>query len=264
MTQLTDPSYLRRQYGNSSNLDARVNLHQRFSVNQYGFHHWAFDQLHLSSDEHVLELGCGPGHLWAENRERLPAHFNLALSDFSSGMLSAARNRLSGIPAAYHVADAQHIPSPNQAFDLLIANHMLYHVPDLTQALAEIRRVLRSQGRLIAATNGQSHMQELTELLHEFDPTVHTMSNAVVERFSLENGGEILGRFFKDVHVLRYNDALQVSDAQPLVDYVLSNARWQGIGADWETRFSIFVQQRLAQYGAIHITKSSGIFICYP
>ncbi len=167
MTQLTDPSYLRRQYGNSSNLDARVNLHQRYSVNQYGFHHWTFDQLHLSSDEHVLELGCGPGHLWAENRERLPAHFNLALSDFSSGMLSAARNRLSGIPAAYHVADAQHIPSPNQAFDLLIANHMLYHVPDLTQALAAIRRVLHSQGRLIAATNGQSHMQELTELLHE-------------------------------------------------------------------------------------------------
>jgi SAM-dependent methyltransferase len=266
MTQLiTNPNYLRKQYADSSNLDARVNLHQRCSVNHYGFHPWVFDQLHLSEGERVLELGCGPGHLWVANRQRLPNDVHLTLTDFSPGMFAAAQRQLSDIPGAtFRVVDAQDIPYPVASFDLVLANHMLYHVPDQAKAVAEMRRVLNPQGRFIAATNGQSHMQELTELVYEFDPAIRTMSNAVVERFSLENGGEVLGRYFSDVRVLRYADALHVTEPEPLVNYVLSMARAQTSAEDWGERFTAFVEQRLAQHGAIHITKSSGVFVCYP
>jgi ubiquinone/menaquinone biosynthesis C-methylase UbiE len=180
-------------------------------------------------------------------------------------MLAAAQNHLSGLPdVAYRAVDAQCIPYPAGTFDLVLANHMLYHVPDQAQALAEVRRVLRPGKRFVAATNGQSHMQELTKLVNEFDPAIYTMSNAVVERFSLENGAEVLGRFFSDVRMQRYEDALHVTEAEPLVNYVLSMTRAQANGKDWSERFTTFVEQRLAQHGAIHITKSSGIFICYP
>jgi ubiquinone/menaquinone biosynthesis C-methylase UbiE len=264
MTQLTDPSFLNRQYRNSSNLDARVNLHQRYSVNHYGFHPWVFDQLQLCADERVLELGCGPGHLWAENRERLPARFSLVLSDFSPGMVATARNRLSSLPASYHVADAQCIPYPDHTFDLLIANHMLYHVPDQAQAAAEVRRVLVPHGRLIAATNGRSHMQELRELVFEFDSDLHMMSSTVVDRFSLENGSKLLRPYFSDVRVMRYQDALQVTEAGALVDYVFSMMQGQITRIDWKPRFTAFVEQRLSERGPIHIRKSSGVFVCYP
>jgi SAM-dependent methyltransferase len=265
MTELTDPAYLRRQYQNAINLDARVTLHQRCSVNPYGFHRWVFDQLQLSPGGHILELGCGPGHLWAENRDRLPGSLDLTLSDFSAGMVSTARNRLSGVSiASFCAADAQHLPFHNQRFDLLIANHMLYHIPNQPQALAEMRRVLRPEGRLIAATNGQSHMQEISELVHAFDPSVHTMSNAVVERFSLENGADLLKHYFRDVRVLRYPDALEVTEAGILVDYVYSSVQGQTSQDDWKSRFTAYVERQLRERGPIHIHKSSGIFLCYP
>lgn len=266
MTELiSNPNYLHKQYADSSNLDARVSLHQRCSVNHYGFHAWVFDQLHLAAGERLLELGCGPGHLWVANRQHLPDDIHLTLTDFSPGMLAAAQRQLSDIPGvAFRVVDAQNIPYPAANFDLVLANHMLYHVPDQAQAVAEMRRVLGSRRRLIAATNGHSHMQELTELVYEFDPAIRTMSNAVVERFSLENGDAVLGRFFRDVRVLHYEDALHVTEPEPLVNYVLSMARAQTSATDWGERFTAFVEQRLAQHGAIHITKSSGVFVCYP
>jgi hypothetical protein len=74
----------------------------------------------------------------------------------------------------------------------------------------------------------------------------------------------VLGHFFSDVQMRRYEDALHVTEAEPLVNYVLSMIRAQTNGKDWSERFTAFVEQRLAQYGAIHITKSSGVFICYP
>ena len=44
--------------------------------------------------------------------------------------------------------DAQSIPYEKDSFDAVIANHMLYHVPDLARTLSEIRRVLRPEGCL--------------------------------------------------------------------------------------------------------------------
>jgi ubiquinone/menaquinone biosynthesis C-methylase UbiE len=264
MTNLiANPNYLRKQYADSSNLDARIALHQSCSVNQYGFHAWVFDQLHLHESEEILELGCGPGYLWVTNRQRLPDPIRLTLTDYSPGMLATARKQLAEVAGiTYRVVDAQELPYPNDAFRLVIANHMLYHVPDQARTIAEVRRVLRPGGRFIAATNGQSHMQELSELVSAFDPHVRTMSNAVVERFSLENGAQLLGQYFGDVRMLRYADALHVTAAAPLVNYVLSMARAQTTDERWGDRFTAFVQQRLDRDGAIHITKSSGLFVC--
>ena len=46
---------------------------------------------------------------------------------------------------AYEIIDAQAIPYGTQRFDIVIANHMLYHVPDRAQAIAEMRRVLKPE-----------------------------------------------------------------------------------------------------------------------
>ncbi len=51
--------------------------------------------------------------------------------------------------------DAQSIPFEDETFDAVIANHMLYHVPDRPKAIAEIKRVLKPGGRLIATTIGK-------------------------------------------------------------------------------------------------------------
>src|SRR5512142_1577824 len=96
MARFTDQHYLKSdQYRDSSNLDARVVIHQRFSTNSYGWFNWVFDQLEkLPANAKILELGCGAGYLWNECRDRIPPTWNITLSDLSPGMLEAAWRNL--------------------------------------------------------------------------------------------------------------------------------------------------------------------------
>ena len=150
MSKFTDQQYLKSdQYRDSSNLDARVMIHQRFSTNPYGWFKWIFDTLlKLSENAKILELGCGHGLLWKENIGRIPAGWHITLSDLSSGMLDAAWRNLvvSGRAFQFKEIDAQSIPFEDEAFDAVIANHMLYHVPDRPKAIAEIKRILKQAG----------------------------------------------------------------------------------------------------------------------
>src|SRR4051812_24532278 len=113
--KLIDQGYLRgEQYRDSGNLRTRMALHERFSINSFGWHRWVFDHLALASGSRVLELGCGPGRLWLENADRLPTGLRPTLSDYSLGMAQEARQNLhAAAPAVPVVAanvDIQAIP----------------------------------------------------------------------------------------------------------------------------------------------------------
>ncbi|MBA2446217.1 MAG: class I SAM-dependent methyltransferase [Nocardioidaceae bacterium] len=60
-----------------------------------------------------------------------------------------------------YVADVMRLPWADSSFDAVVAMWMRYHVPDLHQGLAEIRRALRPGGVFVAATNGNDHLVEL-------------------------------------------------------------------------------------------------------
>ncbi|MDQ3930160.1 MAG: class I SAM-dependent methyltransferase, partial [Chloroflexota bacterium] len=126
---VTDQEYLLGdQYKDAANLNARIQLHARFSTNPRSWHPWVFDQLDIPEAGHVLEVGCGPAPLWVENTERVPRHWQITLSDLSLGMLKEARKQLLAAEADFRfvVADAQSVPFPDESFDAAIANHMLY------------------------------------------------------------------------------------------------------------------------------------------
>ena len=265
MSRISDPQYLRReQYRNSSNLEARIALHARFSVNPHGWQRWVFDQLELKEGCHALELGCGSGALWLENLERLPRGGEMILSDFSAGMVAQAQKKLTGRMAAarFQAIDARYLPYPPASFDSVIANHMLYHVPEREQALAEIRRVLRPGGRLYATTGGAQHLSELYDLVQKFDPQV-AADGWYLEPidFSLEDGQAQLSSWFSKIELRRYVDALVVTEVEPLVDYILSTVRLS-LGEVRRADLSGYVQRQMAANGgAIRITKDSGMFI---
>ena len=95
-------SMLRQQYQTDANLTARIDLHRRFSANPYPWHRWVFDHLALPADARVLELGCGPADLWRENAGRIPAGWDITLTDFSEGMVAAAQRNLAEIGRTFH------------------------------------------------------------------------------------------------------------------------------------------------------------------
>jgi ubiquinone/menaquinone biosynthesis C-methylase UbiE len=187
LREITDQQYLTDQYRNASNINARILLHQRFSTNKYGWHRWIFDQFKLLSHARLLELGCGPGDLWRANLPRIPADWEITLSDFSAGMIQQAQQNLSSQPQfRFEIVNAQAIPFANARFDAVIANHMLYHVPDKPQAFSEIRRVLKPGGRFYASTVGERHLCELLDLRKRFD--AQFVADISSGSFTLENG----------------------------------------------------------------------------
>lgn len=91
MTYACDRGYLHNPYGDATNLDARVALDQLYSTHPQDWHAWVYEQFDLPPEARILELGCGPGHLWRSNLERLPDGWRIVLSDRSRGMVRTAR-----------------------------------------------------------------------------------------------------------------------------------------------------------------------------
>ena len=260
-SRISDPAYVSEQYQDTANLNARIQLHERFSTNKQGWYAWTFDQLELPARCHILELGCGPGDLWQQNLERIPEGWEVVLSDLFAAMVHKAVRNLSARSHSFNFLriDAQAIAFATSQFDAVMANHMLYHTPDLARALSEMRRVLRPGGCLYAATNGRAHMQELVEMVERFDPSLGYRRGFSEPAFLLESGSAHLSPWFSSVSCRRYKDGLVVTEAEALVDYVLSGLE----GAEHRRdEFRAFVEEEFQrQGGTIRITKDSGILV---
>ena len=260
MPKMSDQNYLlREQYRNATNLDARIALHKRFTNNPYPWYHWVFDHLKLPPKATILEVGCGPASFWVENLSRIPAGWEITLTDLSPGMLQEAQNRLAEHQTrfTFESADVQSLPFENAQFEAVMANHMLYHVPDRVRALREVRRVLKPGGLFLAATNGQQHMHELRAIIQQFNPDA-SRDGMSADIFNLEDGLEELAEYFPEVAVDRYEQHLDVNEATPLVAYVQSAKR---LSDDQLAALEAYITQQIAEKSAIRITPMPGLLI---
>lgn len=132
----------------------------------------------------VLEVGCGRGEL--SERIATETAAEVVAVDISPRMVELTNER--GMDA--RVGDVQELGFGDAEFDVVVAAWMLYHVPDIPKALGEIARVLRPGGRLVAATNSQTHLHELRELVG---------SGPSPSSFTRETGEAILAPFFTRV-----------------------------------------------------------------
>jgi SAM-dependent methyltransferase len=262
MSRFSDQEYLKNdQYKDSSNLDARVAIHKRFSMNPYGWMNWVFDHLlKLPEGAEILELGCGPGYLWQENIRRIPAGWRVTLSDLSPGMVDAAWRNLviTGRAFQFKEIDAQSIPFEEGSFDAVIANHMLYHVPDRQKGLAEIRRVLKSNGHLFTATIGKTHLKEISNWIRRVNPGTDFISFG--SHFTLDNGFDQLNQFFLQVKLTRYPDRLEVTEVKPIIAVIRSSIHAPEILEEELIKLENELEQELKEKGKIFISKDSGLF----
>jgi len=218
---MSERAYLREvQYRDDTNLNAHAALHKRFSVNPVGLQRWILDLLDLPAQAGVLEVGCGPGDLWVANLDRIPPGWRVVLSDFSPGMVEAARRRLGSHRFDSEAADAEAVPDGPGAFDAVIANHMLYHVSDRRRAIAGFAEVLKPDGVLYAVTNGLAHMHEIGSLLAAL--SLEEAFDRHSRAFGLETGRDQLRSSFAEVELQHYEDRLEVTDPDAVVVYVLS------------------------------------------
>lgn len=255
---------LEEQYGLSNNLDVRIRLHELYSTNKEDWHKWLFHNFKIEENANVVEFGCGSGVLWSKNKDRIHPNLSITLTDFSEGMLRTAKKNLGDFKnILYKQIDIQDISYPDNYFNIAIANHMLYHVPNLNEALVEVNRILKPGGVFYAATNGIKHMKEIYEMVHEFDERF-SISNSGYERiFGREKSEQILNKYFDDVSFINYNSVLKVTNAKHLMEYILTMDKVlkDEMAEEKKLEFEGFLQSKINNNGYIHITKEVGLFI---
>lgn len=93
-------------------------------------------------NQRILDVCCGHGNI----TNRLTSEGAEAIGlDFSPAMLEMARSTSTG--ASYILGDAQALPFSDSSFDVVVSGFGICHLPDQAMALAEVNRVLRSNGR---------------------------------------------------------------------------------------------------------------------
>lgn len=180
---LNDAEVVRREYADESRFAVRAAAWA--SATGPDPRELAFEAVAEVAPRRVLDVGSGPGEAAARIRDELPAE--VVAVDQSPRMVELARAR--GIDA--RLGDVAELPFEDDSFDCVLAAWMLYHVTDLDRGLAEIARVLRPGGRLVAVTNTQLNLPELWSLFGERGQRLHG--------FHAENGEQILRRHFARV-----------------------------------------------------------------
>lgn len=131
-------------------------------------------------------------------------------------------------------ADAQALPFADASFDRVMANHMLYHVPDKVRALREMRRVVRSGGRAVITANSRTSYANLWEL-----------RNAAVR-------------------VEESRSAFVFPSAEPVLRYLATGPASVEGEADRERLFALLrprIEEIVAREGVFRVPKSAGCFI---
>ena len=257
-------------YADDTHLNVRYRTHALYTVDPVDFGRWTLERLAWHGDERVLDVGCGPGGLLHDMARQQPGWGALVGFDLSPGMARRAAERAEGLPAGFFVGDAQTLPFPNAWFDVVMARHMLYHVPDIDRAVAEAARVLRPGGRFLATTNGARSMPEYQAYLERaaarFPDLVNT--KAVSDRFSLEGGPAFLAPYFDAVETYTLHGVLRFPAVQPFVDYVASaragTMRPGHADADWQAILDLIraeAEAHITRHGHLDVTKISGALV---
>jgi 2-polyprenyl-3-methyl-5-hydroxy-6-metoxy-1,4-benzoquinol methylase len=259
-----DQGYLRDvQYRDPSRLTARANLHARYSTAAEPWFPWLAGQIPWPADADVLEVGCGAGWLWEEAAAVLPG-LRLTLTDLAPAMVETAAARVEALEqftvADAREADAQNLPFAAASFDVVLANHMLFHLPEPATGVAELARTCRPDGVVVAATNGARHVRELGAIRHAVfgapvvDPTVAV--------FGVESGEPLLRHHFEQVEWRPYPDELACTDPEDVFAFLASAPPVEDATEDQLRAVRDLVDQHFEDGdGVFRISKDAGVFV---
>jgi len=260
----TDQEYLReRQYRDPTNLNARIALHAKYSRADEPWYPWLAARIEWPEGGDVLDVGCGTGVLWVAVAPLLP-RLRLTLTDLSDGMVEAAAAAVAGLDGVDLIearpCDVQELPFADESFDVVVANHMLYHVPDPARAAAQLARVLRPGGVLMAATNGPRHLDAVADLSRQvlgWSPL-----DLVDRRFGTTTGASILGTAFGSVEWQPHPATMLCTDPDDVVAFITSTAAGQEASPEQRSLLKDVVEARFRDAGgSLSVTIESGCLV---
>ena len=258
--RVSDRERLGEQYLDDARLALRQETHRRYSERPDNTPEWVLGLLAPAPGDLVLDAGAGNGAYHPALRSR---GVRIVAVEREMGMIRSVSEPV----ASYVTGDLTELPLPSDATDHSMANHMLYHVPDIPGALMELARVTRPGGRVALTTNGdrresplqQLHEQAARELGIDADVPITT------DRFGDHNLGQVR-RVFPDAAKLEQVNALVIPTAEPVLAYYASGPVDSVREPTAESRRELvarmdeLIRQRIAADGEFRIPKR---VVCY-
>jgi ubiquinone/menaquinone biosynthesis C-methylase UbiE len=269
MKPAENPYYRSGTYLRAKHQQARLASGRDFAA-------WALSLLALPASPRLLDAGCGWGRFtWPLIETYAISPARLVAMDRSAGMLRTlldeAERREIAVPVC--AGDIEQLPFPAEAFDLVLANHVLYDVPDLARGVRELERVTRRDGCLLATTNSELvrvtiielHYQALDALGVQYEPEPPSP-------FSMENGREQLRRGFRNVEAFIFEDSSVYPDADTFVEQYMTTGRYRNMllredvpaekKAALPRVYRALVQDIIDQEGRLVVPVLMGAFVC--
>ncbi|MGX1885437.1 class I SAM-dependent methyltransferase [Streptomyces sp. NPDC055287] len=247
-------------YGDERHLAARQSIY-RWQQPQYDLPGLVVKELKDTSGR-VLDVGCGNGKFIKRLRQDRPDLDVIGL-DISAGILA-------DVPGPVAVAEAQALPFADDTAEAVLALHMLYHARDIPATVAELARVLKPGGLLVASTNSDTDKRELDQLWRRAAGDVLGVPEgparvSLSARFSLEQAPELLAMAFSDIQVLELPGVIELTDPAPIVAHLASYEAWaEQPGVPFiETvqRAEQLAERIIRDQGAFRITCLGGILV---
>lgn len=247
---------VRRQYEVTDPLKVRIETHRLYQERKVDLDSESEMLLELGGNESLLDVGCGPGRFLLHLRR--DGHIGrLAGLDQSFAMIAEARSSIhdAGFEFDSFVGDAMDLPFDEHEFEWVVARHMLYHVPDIQQALAELSRVTKCG--VLVSTNGLRNLPKTVELIDDlliaFGLTPVQMPS---DRFCIDNADAIFAKAGLNATVTIIENALVFRHVEPIVDYVLSSVPSfelsdESLIRDMEDWLRLEIRRRLDDLGGI-------------
>ena len=211
MAEVFDKKRIRKVFRNVQKHQLIEQLIRQFSTNKEDIRKNALLSADISSCQNVLELGCAFGSFTESLKDMLHPNARIygldIVPEYEPFFLEACKR--AGYEGTFSSAGVDEVRKyPAQSFDLVICSFALYFFVD---AIPDIARVLKKDGKFIAITHYQSNMQELIVVIRKVLEQNKLLAGnkplpieVIINQFSAENGWELLKQEFSQDSIDRF------------------------------------------------------------
>jgi len=213
-------------YNDGADLLTRIDTHKNYSLKKIEWVKWVSENIPDNDYKNIADLGCGTGLFIKELANKYPGA-KISGIDLSPSNIETAREYINKDNVELIVGDVSEYDYINEKYDLVLCNHMLWHIKDQRIFLEKVKNHLSGNGILIATANSYEYMKEMYDVHQDFAKELGLPAEIFGKRirgdlFSTKNGNRVLKDHFNNVEEILLDDKLIFRTSEPYIRYYLT------------------------------------------
>lgn len=225
-----NPKFLRKLYNNENLISSRGKFLKKYSNRRYSMRSFILNVLPEIKNKRILDIGCGDCSFLKNLYKKYPNNEYYGLDIVKNSKCYNLKF------INYKIYDGELFPDYNKKFDFIFCMHTLYHINDFKRFFFETKKNLESGGIFTVTTKSKFTLPEIESIFFKIISKLNFKKYLKIkkyrdeEKFCLENGLDILKKYFKhssfviDKYVLETQ--IIVDNKEDLLRYIFSTQRY--------------------------------------